>query len=227
MAKHYRPEVMEKELHRKLKPYQHQYLKKNITTQFIWDIETTGFNAKRDFIVCWCGIYRNIITGKTEMVGDHISKKDISQSVHKHKNFNFDHRILETLSDNLKVVDQAVGHYSTKFDMPFFRTRCLVSKRPELIPDYGTLVQADTWRMCRNSVKLYRNSLDVAAYTLLGESEKTKVDSTMWLSIWFEKNENWNASMDYIEKHCEIDVNMTYRLLKAMEKFNTVSRVYV
>jgi len=210
-----------------LEAWQHAYLKKKIRTQFIWDIETTGFNAKRDFIVCWHGIWRDIVTGKMEKVGDHISKKDIDISVKKHKNFNFDYRILQSLSDNLRVVDQAVGHYSTKFDMPFFRTRCIVAKQPELIPDYGELVQGDTWRMCRNSMRLYRNSLDVAAYTLLGESEKTKVDSTYWMTIWFEKHQNWNAAMEYIDDHCIRDVDMTYNLLRSMEKFNSVSRTYV
>lgn len=227
MGKHYKPEEMEKLLRRKLEPWQHQYLKRGIRTQFVWDIETTGFNAKRDWIVCYVGVYRDIVTGKCEWVSDHVTKKDIDISVKKHKNFNFDYRVLQSLSDNLMVVDQAVGHFSTKFDMPFFRTRCLVSKQPELIPDYGKLVQGDTWRMAKNSLKQYRNSLDVTAYTVLGESEKNKVDSTMWMDVWFKNHQRWTPSMNYIENHCVRDVRMTLRILKFLERFNVVSRVYV
>lgn len=227
MGKHYKPEAAEKLLGKKLKDWQHNYLKKKIRYQFIWDIETTGFNAKRDFIVCYAGIWRDIVTGKTEFVADHITRKDIDISVKKHKNFNFDYRVLQSLSDNLMVVDQAVGHYSTKFDMPFFRTRCLVAKQPELIPPYGEIVQGDTWRMARNSLKQFRNTLDNTAYTVLGESEKNKVDSVMWMNIWFKNNENWTKSMNYILNHCERDVRMTYKILKSLEQFNTISRVYV
>jgi predicted SPOUT superfamily RNA methylase MTH1 len=111
--------------------------------------------------------------------------------------------------------------------MPFFRSRCLVSKQRKLIPNYGDLVQGDTWRMAKNSIKQYRNTLDNTAYTVLGQSEKTKVDSVMWMEIWFKHNENWERSMNYIDDHCVKDVRMTCKILKAMEKFNTVSRVYV
>ena len=225
MAKHY-DEKDSEEIFGKLTSTQHQYLKKKIQYQGIWDIETTDFDPKRGFIVCYSFLFRNIISGKTKMVSDAITKQDIKDAV-KRNGFTFDYRILKTLSECMKDCDQVIGHYSTKFDMPFFRTRCLITKQDQLIPEYGEVLQGDTWRMCKNSLKMPRNTLNNLGYYTLGKSDKTYVDMEHWMNIWFHQNQNWNKSMRYITEHCEIDVNMTYKALKKIERFNSVSRTFV
>ena len=226
MAKHYKPEEKEKEIGHKLQPWQHQYIKKKIEYQGIWDIETTDFDPKRGFIVCYSFIFRNIISGKIEKVSDHVTKDDIKKSVKRNK-FHFDYRLLQSLSEKMKDCDQVIGHYSTKFDMPFFRTRCLITEQSDLIPDYGEVLQGDTWRMAKNSLKMPRNTLNNLGYYTLGHSDKTHVDMNHWMNIWFHQNEDWKKSMNYIIKHCDIDTYMTYRALKKIERFNTVQRTFV
>jgi DNA polymerase elongation subunit (family B) len=226
LAKHYQEENSNKEFGRKLAGWQHQYLKKGIIYQGIWDIETTDFDPKRGFIVCYSFLFRNIVSGATKMESDFVTKDDIKESVKRNK-FHFDYRLLQTLSDKMRLCDQVIGHFSTKFDMPFFRTRCLITKQKDLIPDYGEVLQGDTWRMAKNSLKLPRNTLNNLGYYTLGKSDKTYVDMNHWMNIWFHQNQNWNSSMKYIRDHCVIDVDMTYKALKTIERFNTVQRTFV
>src|SRR3972149_12137969 len=190
--KHYDPKEKEKEIGHKLSGWQHQYLKKKIEYQGIWDIETTDFDPKRGFIVCYSFIFRNIISGKTQQVSDYVTKDDIKKSVKRNK-FHFDYRLLQSLSEKIKDCDQVIGHYSTKFDMPFFRTRCLITEQPELIPDYGDVLQGDTWRMAKTSLKMPRNTLNNLGYYTLGHSDKTYEDMNHWMNIWFHNNQDWSS----------------------------------
>lgn len=203
---------------------QKRYLQHGIRYQFIYDIETSDFDPEQNFIICYCGIMRDILTGEVEYLQDSITKKDIHTAVEKHT-FDFDYRLLQTLSYNIKHADQVVGHYSTKFDNKYFRSRCLFTKQEDLIPDYGDVSFGDTWRMMKTTMKAKRNTLKNFIRQTTGNDEKSFVDLKYWYITHFKDHKLWKQSMDYIIDHCVKDVRMTYEGLLKVERFNAVQRM--
>ena len=208
----------------KLTSMQKRYLEKGIRYQLIYDIETSDFDPEQNFIICYCGIVRDILTGKIEKVQDSITKKDIQQAVN-NQSFDFDKRLLETLSYNIRNVDHVVGHYSTKFDNPYFRSRCLFTNQSELIPEYGEVNYGDTWRMMKTTMKAKRNTLKNFIRQTTGNDEKTFVDLKYWYITHFKDHKLWTKAMGYIIDHCVKDVKMTYEGLLKAEKFNSIQRM--
>ncbi len=206
-----------------LNDLQVRYLKKGIRFQIIWDIETSDFNPLGNFIIGYAAVIRDILNEKPDAwVEDSITKEDIYTAVAK-DSFNFDYRLLQTLSYNLHQAHHAIGHYSTKFDMPYFRTRCMLTKQNKLIPEFGYLRQGDTWRYMKTTMKAPRNSLmNLALYTGI-PNQKTHVNMEHWKRIYFPTSPKWKLSMHYIMDHCRKDVNMTLKAVKKIEKFNTIS----
>jgi hypothetical protein len=225
-AKLHRFEVDELFKNIKHKPFteiQYRYLEIGIRHQFIYDIETSDFDPEQNFIICYVGILRDIVTEEIEHVQDSITKQDIKKAVGQ-STFDFDKRLLTTLSHNMKQAHHVVGHYSTKFDNPYFRSRCLLTKQQELIPHYGYQFYGDTWRMMKTTMKAKRNTLKNFIRQTTGNDEKTFVDLKYWYITHFKDHKLWKKSMDYIIDHCVKDVKMTYEGLQKAEQFNNIGR---
>ena len=225
-AKLHRFEVDELFKNIKHKPFteiQYRYLEIGIRHQFIYDIETSDFDPEQNFIICYVGLLRDIVTEEIEHVQDSITKQDIKKAVSQ-STFDFDKRLLTTLSHNMKQAHHVVGHYSTKFDNPYFRSRCLLTKQQELIPHYGYQFYGDTWRMMKTTMKAKRNTLKNFIRQTTGNDEKTFVDLKYWYITHFKDHKLWKKSMDYIIDHCVKDVKMTYEGLQKAELFNNIGR---
>ena len=203
---------------------QMRYLEKGIQYQGIYDIETSDFSPLGNFIIGYVFHRRDIANETTEIFEDSITKNDIASAVAK-DNFHFDYRLLNTLSDRMKSCEQIVGHYSSKFDTNYFRVRCMLTKQNDLIPDYGDMLQADTWRMMRNTMKAPRNTLQYLALMTATPDQKTHVSMTHWKGVYFKDSPNWAQHKEYIMSHCRKDVTMTAKALKKIERFNAISMV--
>jgi hypothetical protein len=213
--------ILEKQFKTKLNLTQVRYLEKGIRYIGYWDIETSSFNPYQNFIICFCFIRRDILTGKRTKHEYFISKRDINKAV-KSNNFNFDEKLLKELSQLFAKCDMIEGHYSTKFDMPYFRSRCLLTKQPDLIPAHGKLKYSDTWRKMKQSLKADRNTLNNLNLLVTGKSDKTHVDLEYWYKIRFKDSPDWEKAKKYILKHCRLDVADSYRNGKAIESFNNI-----
>jgi len=211
---------------RKLTDIQVRYLEKGIRYIGYWDIETSDFNPYQNFMICYCFERRDILTNKIEKYEYHITKNDISKAV-KNNTFDFDYKLLQKLGKCMESVDQLIGHYAGKFDMPYFRTRCLLTKQDNLIPLYKQSKFADTWRMMKTSLKAPRNTLNNLALYTLGKSDKTHVDLEYWYKARFKDSPDWEKSIRYIIDHCRKDVTMTRKAHMKIEKFNSISGVLV
>ena len=218
--------ILEKFYKRKLSDIQVRYLEKGIRYKGYWDIETSDFNPYQNFMICFGFIRRDILTNKLEYIEHHISRADIAKSV-KENNFNFDYKLLQQLSKLFKTCDQIEGHYSTKFDMPFFRSRCLLTKQSELIPEYGGLYYSDTWRMMKTGLKMNRNTLNNLNLLVAGKTDKTFVELEYWYKVRFKDSPEWQKSMNYITKHCKLDVKDSYRNGRVIEKYFNVAGALV
>ncbi len=217
-----RLQLMERYKVKKLTIQQIRYLEKGVRYQGIYDIETTDFNPYQNFIICFVFHRRDILTGKIEKTACSITKKDIHEAVSRN-NFDFDYILLQKLSKCIFSVDQIVGHYSTKFDNGYFRSRCLLTKQNKLVPDYLEKMSSDTWRMMKTTLKAPRNTLNNLILQATGSSQKTHVDLKYWYKVKFKDSPDWQKAMDYIADHCKKDVNMTVKALMVIEPFNSIS----
>lgn len=215
--------LLEKEYKSKLTKLQVRYLEKGIRYQGIYDIETSDFNPLQNNIICYVFHRRDILTGRITKKVFHYSKNDIDTAVHKNNTFDFDYKLLQELSKDIKSVDQIVGHFSTKFDNNYFCSRCLLTNQEELIPDHLDILAADTWRMMKSKLKAPRNTLNNLILQTTGSSQKTHIDLKWWYIVKFKDHPQWQRAMDYIVDHCKKDVNMTVKALKKIERFNTIS----
>lgn len=107
----------------------------------------------------------------------------------------------EMLRDFLLVANEAdelVGHYSDRFDLPWFRTRCLIHRLPP-IPTYKTV---DTKSWASKHFYFNSNKLDYISH-VLGHGRKLKTEFELWKEILLH---NCQKSLDYMCKYCGVDV---------------------
>lgn len=219
-------EALEKEYGKKLNTMQVRYLERGIRKLGYWDIETKDFNPYQGCIYCYVFFIRDILTNKLEKFEYHVTQEDVRDAYHQEEpSSNFDVKLLQNLSECMKNCDQIIGHFSTKFDMNYFRSRCILTKQEHLIPDYSILTYGDTWRMMKTVLKAPRNTLNNFALQTSGKSEKTFVDLKWWNVIPLYQHPNWEKARDYILDHCRKDVKMTLVGHKKVEKCCAISGV--
>ena len=215
---------LEKEYGRKLSQMQVRYLERGIRYLGYWDIETSDFDPYQNFIICYVFHIRDIVTNKVEKFEYFVTPDEIKDAVARN-NFNFDYKLLQKLSECMENCDQIVGHFSTKFDMNYFRSRCIMTKQLDLVPDYTVLTYGDTWRMMKTTMKAARNTLNNFALQTSGHSDKTFVDKNLWYKIKFPASPDWEKARKYILIHCRQDVKMTQKGHQDIEKWCAISGV--
>jgi uncharacterized protein YprB with RNaseH-like and TPR domain len=100
----------------------------------------------------------------------------------------------------MQKFNRIVGHYSSRFDIPFIRTRALYWGLE--FPQYGEILQTDTWRLAKDTLCLSSNRQGTIAETILGKSNKTRIDPKHWIKAL----QGDPAALEYIMKHNKIDV---------------------
>ena len=200
---------------------QYRWLCKGYRNFSVFDIEAQLFDARMGYVICWYVYKWDILTNKTEITYDYLRPEDMMRG-YKTKNFDFDIRILQTLTEELSKADIVVGHYISKFDLPYVTARCHLTKQDNLVPDYNDFRIIDTWRVTKNKYNLYNsggNSLRNGGKVIVGHDDKTSVDLFIWKNIYYKDHPKWKKSMKYICDHCEIDVIQNFELfLKEMKR---------
>jgi len=170
-----------------------------------FDIEATNMDANFGIMISW--VVKEL--DRDDLYVDYLMPKDITT-------FEFDKpdtRIVQNLINILSQFDRVVGHYSSKFDLPFVRTRALYDGLD--FPSYGQLYQDDTWSVARTKLKLNSNKLDVIALALFGETQKTRIEFKYWIGALHADKQ----SIDYIVDHNKKDVIDLEKVWKAIHKF--------
>ena len=156
------------------------------------DIEASNLDANFGIILSYC-----IKDADSDKIwSDVIEKKDYS----KYKMESPDTRVVENLVKDMRKFDRLVAHYGIKFDFPFIRTRAIVCDVD--FPKYNELYIDDTWRWAKNKLKLNSNRLDTIATTLLGKTDKTRVEGKYWIGAM----RGDKKSLNYILEHNRFDV---------------------
>jgi uncharacterized protein YprB with RNaseH-like and TPR domain len=124
-----------------------------------------------------------------------------------------DRKLIRDLVKDMKKFDILVGYYSTRFDIPFVRSRAVHHNLD--FPGYGDHLHVDLYYIIRNKFQLTRNSLKVACAYLLGDTNKTDVDWKHWMRAMQGNVE----SLQYIIEHNRMDVIDTERLYNKVIPF--------
>jgi uncharacterized protein YprB with RNaseH-like and TPR domain len=105
------------------------------------DIETESLEADYGVIFTYC-----ILDDKTgEIFSDTINTEDIKKWGKEAKE---DTRLLKHLVEDLKKFDRIVGHYSSRFDLSYIRTRAVMCQVD--FPTFGEYFQTDTWNFLKH-----------------------------------------------------------------------------
>ena len=186
------------------------YLKENPDQHRLgyFDIETLNFNAGHGFMLCYC-----ILDAKSGRIYEsHITKKDHSSKV-------LDRNVVQKCVKDLGNFDKVVGFYSTKFDLPYVRSRAI--HHGVDFPGYGELKHEDVYYIIKNKFKFGRNSQEAACRQIFGEAtEKDHVDAATWLDAAVYGN---TTAMGRVVEHCKKDVRDLKKLHEAVGKFRRPS----
>jgi uncharacterized protein YprB with RNaseH-like and TPR domain len=173
-----------------------------------FDIESTGFQG--DFSIMLCYSIKDSESDK--IYSDCVTAKDLKGDL--------DKRILINCIRDMKIFDRIVGFYSSKFDLPFCRTRAVYWNLN--FPKYSELLHTDVYYIIRHKFKLSRNRQQTAHNILVGnETRKTHFGRDAWIkSMTGDKK-----SLDYILDHNKKDVldleELYYKVIDFSRKTNT------
>jgi uncharacterized protein YprB with RNaseH-like and TPR domain len=113
----------------------------------------------------------------------------------------------------MRRFDRLVGHYSTKYDIPFVRTRALIHGLD--FPTIGEINHTDTYYMAKRLLCLNSNRQGVVAEALQGDDIKTRIDPNHWIhALRGDKK-----SLDYILDHNKKDAIQLEGNYKALVKY--------
>jgi len=136
--------------------------------------------------------------GKNKIYFDTITKVDIDGKI-------LDKRLVENCIRDMRKFDVLMGYYSTKFDIPYIRSRAMYWNID--FPKYGELKHKDIYYMVRNKMRLNYNRLEVAC-NHLGIKGKTHLDGKYW-TLALSGDEK---SLKYILDHNKKDVIILEKL---------------
>jgi uncharacterized protein YprB with RNaseH-like and TPR domain len=176
------------------------------------DIETSNLDANYGFIITYCIL--NDDTG--EIIEDKINIQDI-------RNGDFDKHFCKQLIKDMLKFDVLMGYWSTGFDIPYIRARCLKWKLE--FPVFKTIEHKDVYYMVKRLLKLNRNSLETAC-AHFGIKGKNHVHGDKWIVAVMCDGEKQKKAMQYIIDHNRRDViilRKLYHKLKAYDRGQTKS----
>jgi len=178
------------------------------------DIETSNLSPGFGVVICWC-----IKDSLSDYIYyDHLNKKDVFSD-------DEDKRVIQSVIDEMKNFDRIVGHYSSRFDIPFLRTRAVMHDNKGALgfPKQGTLIHTDTWMMAKSKFKFHSNRQNIIAETLFNHTIKTRIDHKAWRRALQGDEKAILESLD----HCQKDVLELEENFKAMLPFYRLTRTSI
>lgn len=170
------------------------------------DIETSNLDANYGFIITYCIL--NDTTG--EIIENTINIADVRKG-------DFDKQLCKQLIKDMLKFDILLGYWSTGFDIPYIRARCL--KWGLNFPIYKSIEHKDVYYMVKRLLKLNRNSLEAACahFKIKG---KNHVHGDKWLIALMCDGVRQEKAMAYILDHNRKDVIILQKLFRKLEEYD-------
>ena len=175
-----------------------------------FDLETSSLNA--NFGIVLCAVVKGSDRKKPCIFrgDDYSGWKDGKRSN--------DSALIQDIAGCLDKYDVLVAHNGAKFDVAFLRTR-MAKWGLGAFPNKKLV---DPVMVARNKLRMSSNSLAALA-SLIGAGEKTIVDGDMWLRASLDGDKE---AMDYIVKHCVVDVEILDKVADAVKPYCSVFNSY-
>ena len=136
----------------------------------IIDIETSNLKADYGIILTWC--IKPL--GETKIAQGVITSADIKKG----RKGDEDRRVTIDLIKEMQNYDKLIGYYSKRFDLPYIRARALNMGID--FPFFGSIQHVDVFDIVKNRFCMSRKSQEVACRFLLGHTDKTHFDGSIW-----------------------------------------------
>ena len=158
------------------------------------DIESTGLTG--DFSCILCAVVKPYGRGKEQVFKIDLDKRDMLEA---------EKDLLLEFLPVLTSFDGLAGYYSTRFDMPLIRTRCMFHG----IPAPKKIKHFDAYFTIRRTVNPTTRRMDrineINRLTDESLPEKSKLGVKEWTGATFRRDKE---SLDYIVEHCVKDVQV-------------------
>lgn len=150
--------------------------------------------------------------------GGEVLKRPISpKAIRSHR---FDKDLCIQFLEDINEFDRIIGYYSSRYDVPFLRTRCLHWNLG--FPPFGSLFHTDAYYTVRGKLKLHRNRLEVACDILDIPSKGHRLTPVVWQRAQTADQK----SIDYVLAHNVEDVvslELLWNRLSSFSKLNKTS----
>lgn len=177
-----------------------------------FDIETSHLAANMGVLLSYC-----ILDDKTdEIFYSVIDGKDIRNKKIR------DYKVVKNCIRDLLQFDRIVTYYGARFDLPYIRTKAV--KWGIDFPPYGVKYSTDVWMIIKHKFRLHSNRLDVACRAILGKSDKTYLDTDIWMEASYGGDKE---ALDYILEHNKNDVSDLKELYKKVVDYQRPTRTSI
>ena len=172
----------------------------------IFDIETTGLKANWSHMLCWCVKEQGIdIIHEDLITRDEARNKD-------------DKRIIRSAVAEIKKYDRVVGWYSSRFDLPYVRSRAIFHGID--FPAYRDLYHTDLYYAARNKLALHSNRLATVCQ-FFGIAAK---QHPMTPELWQKSGAGNKKALATVLKHCREDVKSTDGMFELFLEHMAITR---
>lgn len=164
-----------------------------------YDIETSDLNAVYGHVFCVCIKPLNGSI-KTFRIDDR-----------RNPNFKSDRWVVEQTIKELNKYDVLVGWNSTVFDRPFLEARAFIQGTVHINPH----ISRDLIYFSKSRLALLSNKLKYVHKNIIGKTDKTEISP----KIKDDAIRREKYALDFIVRHCKIDVSETEDLYKIFLPF--------
>lgn len=170
------------------------------------DIEASNLSATFGYIMSYC----------IKEAGGKILERVLTPGeIKKHI---FDKELMRNFIADARQFDRLLGYYSTKFDIPFLRTRAVYWEF--LFPLYAEIKHTDVYYIVRNKFNLHRNRLETACEFFDIPCKAHRLNP----SIWQRAMSGEKKALNYILQHNREDVTSLEALYNKVNLYVQMNR---
>jgi uncharacterized protein YprB with RNaseH-like and TPR domain len=158
------------------------------------DIETSNLKSNWGFVFSYC-----LKEDGKETIKRILTPEEIKTGV-------YDKNLLKQFCSDVRKFDRVIGYYSSRFDIPFLRTRAVYYELD--FPIYKEVKHTDLYMIMKHKFCLHSKRLAVVADFFNIEAKKHPMNP----SVWFKAMAGDKKALDWILVHNIEDVVTTEKL---------------